>query len=96
MRGGGLGDGEVAHAGLHPGCARHRVELQDTVEAGKTQHDAVAERQGPAGESGPRTPGHHRHPALMAQAQDALDLRTVRGSTTSSGNWRYAESPSHS
>ncbi|MNZ84663.1 hypothetical protein D3C78_1034270 [compost metagenome] len=71
---GGLGDGQVAHAGLHASIAALRVDLEDAIEARHHQQDALLERQRAAGQAGASAARYHRHAALMAEQQQGLDL----------------------
>ena len=41
-----ISDGEVSHAGLGNDAAVCIIHIEDTVELGKTYHDAVGQRQG--------------------------------------------------
>ena len=63
---GRLGDGEVAHAGLHHGEARHRVEMHDLLHLGQRQHHAVLVRQRAARKAGAGAARHHRHAEFVA------------------------------
>ncbi|MNF43929.1 hypothetical protein D3C85_495470 [compost metagenome] len=76
---GGLGNRQVAHAGLDPGEAPGRVDLEDLVEARQHQQDALFQRQGAAGQAGAGTARHHRHAALVAELEQTLDLLDALG-----------------
>ena len=47
-----LGNGQVANAGLNPGCAVLAVDAQDAVEACQAEQDTLGVGQGAAGEPG--------------------------------------------
>jgi len=70
-----LRDREVAHAGLDHRQAGQRIEVQDLVEAGQGEHDALGVRHRPARQAGARAARHHRHAQLAAGTQDGDDLR---------------------
>ncbi len=69
-----LGHGQVAHAGLDPGRAVARVDVEDRLELGQAQHHRIVPGQGAAGQARAGAPGDHRHLARVAQAHDRLDL----------------------
>ena len=69
-----LGDGEIAHAGLHPRGAVLDIDLEDAVELREAQEHPVGERKGAAGEPGTRAAGHHRDALPGAEAEYLLDL----------------------
>jgi hypothetical protein len=71
---GRFADGQVAHAALHPGRARHRVDAQDPVELGQAQRHAQLVRQGAAGQAGAGAARHHRHSQRVAGLQHGGDL----------------------
>ena len=69
-----LGDGQVAHPGLHHRPPRMGVDGDDPAQAREGQHHPEAVRLGAAGEAGPRPPGHHRHPLPGTDLQDGHHL----------------------
>jgi hypothetical protein len=66
MRGGGLGDRQVAHARLHARGACVRVDGQDAVEARQAQQHAAGKGQRPARQTRARAARHHRRAQLRA------------------------------
>jgi len=77
MRGGGLGNRQIAYPRLDHGGARQRVDILDLIELGQHQQHGAVDRQGAGGEAGAGTAGHHRHLFLVAQPQDRRHLRLV-------------------
>ncbi|EDT02922.1 hypothetical protein BamIOP4010DRAFT_3543 [Burkholderia ambifaria IOP40-10] len=75
VRRGGFRNREVAHAGLHGGRARVRIDLDDAREACERQHDAVADRQRAARQARARAARHDRHFHAAADLHDPLHLR---------------------
>ena len=71
VRRGGLGDREIAHAGLHARGARRGVDLEDAHEAREREQHAVAERQRAAGKPGAGAARDDRHAQLVTGPQDA-------------------------
>ena len=69
-----VGNGEVGDAGLGDDATVGVIDLEDAVELGEPEDDAVCERQRPARERGPGAPRHHLHPLGVAQGEDARDL----------------------
>ncbi|MNS60102.1 hypothetical protein D3C72_930810 [compost metagenome] len=74
VRRGGLGDGQVAHAGLDHGGARIGIDREDALELGQRQHQPAGDGHRPAREARAGAARHHRHPEFVAQAQDGADL----------------------
>ena len=71
---GGLGDRQVAHAGLHAGEAAFAVDLENLVEARHHQQDALLQRQCAAGQTGTGAARHHRYATGMAELEQLLHL----------------------
>ena len=67
-------DGQVAHARLHHGRARIRIEAHDAVQARRRQHHAIGDRQGAAGQARAGAARHDRHVQRAADAEDGDDL----------------------
>ena len=76
---GGLGDRQVAHAGLHAGEAAFAVDLENLVEARHHQQDALLQRQCAAGQTGTGAARHHRHATGMAEFEQLLHLLDALG-----------------
>ncbi len=71
---GGLGNREVAHAGLEPGRLPGGIDLEDLAELREhEEHPGFVGQRAP-GEPGPGAPGHHGDPLAVAIAQHALHL----------------------
>ena len=77
VRRGRLGNGEVAHARLHPRDARHRIEREDALHLRQRQQHALAVRQRAARKAGAGAARHHRQLEFAAGAQHAADLVLV-------------------
>ena len=77
VRRGGLGDREIAHAGLHDRGARERVDREDALELGERQHDAARIGQRAARQAGAGAARDHRDARRVARLQDRDDLRLV-------------------
>ena len=74
-----VGNGEIAHAGLHDRRARQRIDRDDPPELGERQHDAVRIGQRAAGKTGPGAARDHGNARGVAGLQDRHDLRFVLG-----------------
>jgi hypothetical protein len=72
---GGFREREVAHAGLHDGGARDRVDLEDLLEFRQRQQDPLAVRQCAARETRAGAARDDRYFELMAEPEDRLHLR---------------------
>ena len=72
-------DGQIAHAALHDGRARARVDRDNAVELGQAQRHAHRVRQGAARQARARAPRHHRHAQAVAGAQHVGHLRFAFG-----------------
>ena len=91
-----LRDVEVRHARLDDDAAALEVDLEDAVQPGERDHDAVGDRQRPAGEPGAGAARDERDAVLVAEPHDRLHVGRRAGSTTSSGTARWPVSASHS
>ena len=80
-----LADREVAHPALHGGRARHRIELEDSVEA--RQRECHPQRIGhrAAGQARSGAARHHGDIQRMAGPQHGLDLGFVFGQCDDKG-----------
>ena len=67
VRRGRLGDREIAHARLHDGGARQRIDRQDALELRQRQDDALAVRHRAAGQAGAGAARDHGHARRMAE-----------------------------
>ncbi|MNZ08209.1 hypothetical protein D3C78_250040 [compost metagenome] len=76
---GRLGDGQVAHAGLHTGEAALRVDFENAVEPRHHQQDAFGQWQGAARQAGTGAASHHRHATLVAKPEQRLHLLQALG-----------------
>ena len=74
VRIGRLGDGEIAHAGLHPGKSAVGIELEDAAELGEAEEKPVLEGEGASGEAGAGTAGNHRHVLRGGHPHDPLHV----------------------
>ena len=70
-----LGYGEVGDPRLHHGAAVLIVDFQHPVEFRKPQHNAVGQRQGPAGKRGASTARHDLDPVFEGIAQHFRHFR---------------------
>ncbi len=75
----GLGDRQVAHAGLDAGEATGGVDFENLVETRHDQQDALLHRQRAAGQAGAGATGNHRHAALVAELEQGFDLLDALG-----------------
>ena len=76
---GGLGDRQVAYAGLNAGEAAFAVDLENLVEARHHQQDALFQRQRAAGQAGAGTARDYRYATGMAELQQLLHLLDALG-----------------
>ena len=65
---------KVAHARLHDGRARDRIDVQDAIEFRERKQHSAAVRQRAARKSGASAARHDRHLHLEAHTCDARDL----------------------
>ena len=71
---GGLADGQVAHARLHPGAKIVGIDLQDALHARQAQNQPVGQRLGAAGQAGARSPGDDGQPVPVTETDNGLNL----------------------
>ena len=72
-------DGQVRDPRLHDHPLVVEVDREDPPHPREHDQDAVGHRQRAAGEAGPGTARHPRHPGLVAGADDARPRRRVAG-----------------
>src|SRR5439155_13581157 len=70
----GLGHAQVEHARLHHDPGVGDVDVQDAIHPRQTDHDAVRDRQGTAGEPRARAARDEGNARLVADADDGLNL----------------------
>ena len=69
-----MGDRQVGHARLHHGAAVRVVDLEDAVELGEAQQDAVLQRQRSSGQRGAGAARHHLDALRAAIAKHLGDF----------------------
>ncbi|MNH03983.1 hypothetical protein D3C79_632590 [compost metagenome] len=79
IRGGSLGDSQVAYPRLHAGGTRRGVNLEDLVEARHHQQHPLGQWQGAAREPCACTARDNWHLVVMTHNKDRLDLLDPRG-----------------
>ena len=75
------------------GAAVDRVDLQDPLEPGQGDHDAVRDGQRAARQAGARAAGDEGHPVLGADPDGGGDLRGVAGEQHQLGDDPVAGEP---
>ena len=79
MRRGGLGNGQIANARLHPRGSVERIDGEDAIQPGQHQQNPIGDRQRATGQTGARPARHHRNAVLMTEPQHRLDLFDAPG-----------------
>ena len=77
----------VEHSGLDPGLPGVEVDGQDPVHLGRHDDDGVVQRDGPAGQPGPRPAGNERDAVAPGRVHALLDLGG-RGREDDHRRWR--------
>ena len=82
--------------GLDDDPAPVEVDLEDAVQPGERDDDAVGDRERAAREPGAGAARHERHAVVVAELTVARTSAAEPGITTSSGTARWPVSASHS